>query len=248
MSTPTPAAEIAAAKRAIQQARRVSVLTGAGISAESGVPTFRSAGGLWRGFRPEQLATADGFFSDPKAVWEWYDWRRSLIAATKPNAAHLALTQLQDRLGKGLALITQNVDGLHERAMTRNVLRLHGSIWRIRCIDCQVESQDNRPTIPDLPPRCPHCGGLMRPAVVWFGENLPGAVWKQAEAAATQAEVFLVVGTSAVVYPAASLIPLASRSRAIVIEINIEETAASHDVQIALRGPAAEFLPHLIGP
>jgi NAD-dependent deacetylase len=232
------------AREWLRAATSVAALTGAGISAESGIPTFRGAGGLWRQFRPEELATPEAFTRDPRLVWEWYDWRRGLIAAAKPNAGHLALAELE-RTKPHFTLITQNVDGLDERAGCRNVLKLHGDIWVMRCTGCGRERRDETPSLAELPPRC-ECGCLLRPGVVWFGEALPGDLWREAEDAARSAGVFLVIGTSAVVYPAAGLIWLARSSGAKVIEINPEETPLTGQLDRALRGAAGELLPQLI--
>ncbi len=234
------------ARQWLAAARSVAVLTGAGISAESGVPTFRGPGGLWRQYRPEELATPEAFRRDPRLVWEWYDWRRQRIAQARPNAGHEALVRLEASKPR-FTLITQNVDGLHERAGNRRVVKLHGDIWMVRCLGCGRERRDERVPLPELPPRC-ECGGLLRPGVVWFGEPLPPDAWEQAEAAARQAEVFLVVGTSAVVYPAAGLIPLAQSAGARVIEVNPDETPFSSRLDCSLRGPAGELLPALIPP
>jgi len=220
------------------------VLTGAGVSAESGVPTFRGAGGLWRQRRAEDLATPAAFSRDPIFVWEWYDWRRSVLAEVKPNPGHYALAEIEAQT-PNFTLITQNVDGLHELAGSRNVLRLHGSIWALRCLDCQSERMDRRSPLPEIPPRC-ECGGMLRPGVVWFGEPLPQQIWRDAEAAARAAELFLVVGTSAVVYPAAGLAQIAKSSGARVVEINIAETALSPGIDSFLQGPSGELLPLLI--
>jgi NAD-dependent deacetylase len=233
-----------AARALIAASARLAVLTGAGISAESGIPTFRGAGGLWRNFKAEHLATPGAFATDPKLVWEWYDWRRAILAKAQPNAGHHALVSLARRV-QGFTLITQNVDGLHERAGSENVLRLHGSIWITRCFECGTEREDHRVPLPELPPKC-SCGGLLRPGVVWFGEGLPVDVWRNAEQAARNADVILVVGTSAVVYPAASLVPLAGHAGAKIIEINPDETPISASVTHSLRGPAGELLPRLI--
>ena len=217
------------------------MLTGAGVSAESGIPTFRGSGGLWKQFRAEDLATPEAFAHDPQLMWEWYDWRRGLIAAAKPNQGHIALAELERRT-PNFTLITQNVDDLHERAGSKNILHVHGSIWTVRCMECGREWLDLRSPLPSLPPRC-ECGGLLRPGVVWFGESLPQDVWRQAERAARKAEIFLVVGTSAVVYPAAGLIHYAQGAGAAVIEVNIEATGA---IDTFLAGPAGELLPQLI--
>jgi NAD-dependent deacetylase len=228
----------------LKQARSIAVLTGAGVSAESGVPTFRGPQGLWKERRPEDLATLAAFARDPKLVWEWYDWRRSVLAKVKPNAGHAALAELEKRVAN-FTLITQNVDGLHELAGSRNVLRLHGSMWTLRCMDCERERIDRRVPMPEIPPRC-ECGGMLRPGVVWFGEALPQAVWRDAEAAARASELFLVIGTSAVVYPAAGLAQIAKSSGARVVEINIAETALSDGIDSFLQGPSGELLPQLI--
>lgn len=228
----------------LNQARSVAVLTGAGVSAESGVPTFRGDNGLWKQYRPEELATPGAFARDPKLVWEWYDWRRSRIAQTKPNPGHYALAEIERRIPR-FTLITQNVDGLHELAGSRNVLRLHGSIWILRCTSCKFEQEDRRVLLPEIPPRC-NCGGLLRPGVVWFGEALPPKIWRDAETAARNAELFLVIGTSAVVYPAAGLAQIAKSSGARVVEINIAETELSQGIDEFLQGPSGELLPRLI--
>ena len=211
------------------------------MSAESGIPTFRGSGGLWKQFRAEDLATPEAFAHDPQLMWEWYDWRRGLIAAAKPNQGHIALAELERRT-PNFTLITQNVDDLHERAGSKNILHVHGSIWTVRCMECGREWLDLRSPLPSIPPRC-ECGGLLRPGVVWFGESLPQDVWRQAERAARKAEIFLVVGTSAVVYPAAGLIHYAQGAGAAVIEVNIEATGA---IDTFLAGPAGELLPQLI--
>ena len=226
-------------------ASRVTVLTGAGVSAASGVPTFRGAGGLWRQFRAEQLATPAAFARDPALVWEWYDWRRGLIAACQPNRAHEVLAAWSRRMA-GFTLVTQNVDGLHERAGTAQVTRLHGSIWALRCWqDCGHPGwTDTATPLDPLPPRCPACKGLARPGVVWFGETLDPADLQRADAA-TRCDVLLVIGTSAVVYPAAGLIGLARTRGAFVIEINPDATPAGRDVDLAIRRPAEQALDEL---
>ena len=225
------------------QVRSVAVLTGAGISAESGVPTFRGEGGLWRNYRAESLATPQAFRRDPALVWEWYEWRRGLIGACQPNAAHETLAQMEDAL-PDLALVTQNVDGLHRLAGSRNVLELHGNIWRLRCTrGCRPNWEDRRVPLPEIPPKCPDCGALARPDVVWFGESLPRRELEAAFEAAQRCQVMLVVGTSAVVQPAASL-PVAALDRgAYVIEVNPQPTPLSALVNEAIRAPAAQGLP-----
>ena len=228
----------------LEAASSVVVLTGAGISAESGVPTFRGQGGLWKKFRAEDLATPEAFARDPRLVWEWYDSRRAALALVEPNAGHRALAELEARKPR-FTLVTQNVDGLHDRAGSRNVLKLHGDIWTLRCLRCGSEGRDERTPLPELPPCC-ECGGMLRPGVVWFGEPLPAEVWERAQKATREAEVLLVVGTSATVYPAAGLVPLAMSAGARVIECNVEETPFSSGLDRSLRGRAGELLPQLI--
>ena len=226
---------------------RITVLTGAGVSAASGVPTFRGADGLWKNFRPETLATAEAFGRDPKLVWEWYAWRRSRIAACHPNPAHRVLADWSRRF-PNFRLITQNVDGLHERAGTENTIRLHGSIWEISCwqgcANAPRRWRDETLAFDELPPRCAHCSGLVRPAVVWFGETLDPAVVQQASQAA-ECDVFITIGTSAVVYPAAGFIDQARRQGAYSVEINPEATPASRTVDLAIREPAEKVLSAL---
>jgi NAD-dependent deacetylase len=228
----------------LKEARSVAVLTGAGVSAESGVPTFRGPGGLWKQYRPEDLATPGAFARDPKLIWEWYDWRRGRITETQPNPGHYALAEMEKRIPR-FTLITQNVDGLHEQAGSRNVLRLHGSIWIVRCTSCETEREDRRTPLPEIPPVC-ECGGMLRPGVVWFSEPLPPGVWREAEAAARSADLFLVIGTSAVVYPAAGLAQIAKSSGARIVEINVAETVLSKEIDEFLQGPSGELLPRLI--
>ncbi len=219
----------------------VVVLTGAGVSAESGVPTFRGPEGLWRTFRPEDLATPEAFARDPVLVWEWYDWRRQRIANCRPNPAHRVLAEMEAAL-PDFTLITQNVDGLHQAAGSRRVLELHGNIWRVRCTRCGRVGEDRRVPLPEIPPRCA-CGGLLRPDVVWFGEPLPPAVLEEAWEAAARCRWMLVVGTSALVQPAASLPVVAHRNGARLIEVNVSDTPLTPLADEVLRGPAGEVLP-----
>lgn len=235
---------IARAREWVRKSETIAVLTGAGISAESGVPTFRGHGGLWRSYRPEDLATPEAFARDPKIVWEWYNWRRELIAKAMPNAGHKALAELEARASK-FTLITQNVDGLHDFAGNKNILKLHGDIWQIRCTRCERSWRDRRVPLVELPPLCV-CGALARPDIVWFGEPLPAGVWQKAWNAVGSAQLFLVIGTSAIVYPAADLIPLALTQNIKVVEINPDETPFSGEVDCALNGRAGEILPRLL--
>jgi NAD-dependent deacetylase len=228
----------------LRVARRITVITGAGVSAASGVPTFRGPGGLWRSFRPEDLATPEAFAHDPTLVWEWYDWRRGLIAACSPNAAHDVLAEWSRR--PGFTLITQNVDGLHERLNPDHVIRFHGSIWRLRCWDAcgRDEWEDRSVPLAPLPARCPDCGGLARPAVVWFGETIDADVFRACEAA-VHCDLFLSIGTSSVVYPAAGLLHAARRRGAYTVEINPDATAAASAVDMAIAMPAEVALADL---
>lgn len=218
-------------------------LTGAGISAESGVPTFRGPDGLWKNFRAEDLATPEAFEADPVLVWEWYDWRRGLISRIKPNPAHYALAELEKRR-PGLIVITQNVDGLHALAGSRNVLEIHGSIWRVVCTECENSSENREVPIKKVP-RCP-CGGVLRPGVVWFGEALPEDILNKAFEASGKADFMLVVGTSGVVQPAASLAYMGKQAGAFMVEINTGPSALSSIMDETISGKAGEVLPVLL--
>ena len=228
----------------LQAAQSIAVLTGAGISAESGVPTFRGPDGLWHNFRPEQLARPEAFESDSRLVWEWYNWRRELIEPIEPNPAHYALVEIE-RQSPQFTLITQNVDGLHSKAGSQNVLEIHGNIWKVRCTCCGAVT-DNYDVPIEIPPTCHQCSGLLRPHVVWFGEMLPQTELSAAQIAATQCDFMLVIGTSAVVQPAASFAVIAKRAGAYVVEVNIERTPLSDIVDRTCIGKAAETLPKLI--
>lgn len=234
-----------ALQHALTAARRLVVLTGAGISAESGVPTFRDAQtGLWARFRPEELATPDAFRSNPRLVWEWYAWRRSLLASAQPNAGHHALVELERRFSE-FTLVTQNVDGLHHQAGSHTVIELHGNIARTRCFDenTLVDEWDDKG---DVPPRCPRCGGMLRPDVVWFQEALPAAALSAATRASEACDVFLSIGTSGLVYPAAGLPLRALAAGSVVVDINTDPTPLSASASYVLRGAAGTVLPALV--
>lgn len=228
----------------LRSARRVTVLTGAGVSAESGVPTFRGPGGLWRGADPAKLATPEAFREDPRRVWEWYDWRRSLIATARPNAAHEALALLDERI-EDLLLVTQNVDGLHQASGSRRLVELHGSIWRVRCVREGTIREDRRVPIDPLPPAC-SCGALCRPDVVWFGEELPEEALSEALRHCERSELMIVVGTSNIVHPAASLPLMARQAGAWIIEVNPEPTPLSVLADESLRQAAGTIVPRLV--
>ncbi len=229
---------------ALAAARRVAVLTGAGISAESGVPTFRGVDGLWRTYRAETLATPEAFAHDPALVWEWYDWRRGLIAPVRPNAGHTVLAGWEG-LFEGLDVVTQNVDGLHALAGSRNVVELHGNIWKLRCTREGTVEESRETPLPNLPPVCPKCGALVRPHVVWFGEALDADVLERAYHLSATCQVMLVVGTSSVVEPAASLPLAARRAGAAILEINLEPTPLTPHADLFFPGKAGEILPVL---
>lgn len=240
------APELQTLQERLQAAKRITVLTGAGISAASGVPTFRGDGGLWRNHRSQDLATPQAFERDPKLVWEFYQWRRNKVSHCRPNAAHEVLAEWS-RHPDGFQLITQNVDGLHELADTRNVVRFHGTLWELscwrRCPESPQSWEDRSDSLPPLP-QCPFCGGLARPAVVWFGEPIAPHVLQNA-AAALHCDVFITIGTSALVYPAAGLIEQAAREGAYTAEINPEATPASRFVDLPIAASAEKFLPLL---
>ena len=251
----------------LEKSRRVVVLTGAGVSAESGIPTFRDAQtGLWARYRAEDLATAEAFRRDPRTVWSWYAWRRSLVASVKPNRGHYAIAQLETRVPE-FTLVTQNVDGLHRVGGSKNVVEIHGNILRVRCFencvsytvgdsskearsvfewDEAVGAGAARDSLIPVVPRCPVCGDYLRPDVVWFGENLSEAAIEAAFGAAEKADLLLSVGTSSVVYPAAMLPEIAAQAGAKVVEINLDETPLSPLATISIRGPAGEVLPRIL--
>ncbi len=236
--------EVRRAAEILRAATRVVAFTGAGVSAESGVATFRGAGGLWEGHRIEEVASPHAFAADPVHVWRFYDQRRTNLARVRPNPAHEVLAAWQRRF-PSYTLVTQNVDGLHQGAGSRGVVELHGSLWRVRCTGCGREREDRTAPLPALPPRCAECGAFERPGVVWFGEALPAEAFLGAESAAEACEVLVVVGTSAVVYPAAGLVAVAAAAGAKVIEVNPEASALAHLADVTLRGPAWAMLPRV---
>ncbi len=233
------------AVRILRPAKKVAVLTGAGISAESGLATFRGGGGLWEGQRIEDVATPRAFARDPLLVWRFYNLRRANLATVNPHPGHRALVELENRLGADFTLVTQNVDGLHQAAGSHNVLEIHGALRRVRCVGCQRVSDRGVEVLPELP-HCEERGSLLRPDVVWFEEALPDDIWGRAVEAVQACDCFLVVGTSAVVYPAAGLIDVARMEGADVIEANLEPSAVSTRVNILLLGPAGTSLPELL--
>ena len=244
-----PTDHLPLAREALSRARSIAILTGAGISAESGIPTFRdSLTGLWEQFKPEELATPSAFLAHPQRVWEWYAWRRKNVMEARPNAGHDALAKLE-RLyiarDANFTLVTQNVDGLHQAAGSRNIIELHGNIRRVKCFE-HHHAVDSWPQTGQIPPRCPQCGSMLRPDVVWFGEMLPDDVLETAMQAARNSEVFLSIGTATLVEPAASLPFIARQSGAMVIEINRDDTPLTSVAQISLRGAAGDILPQIV--
>lgn len=231
----------------MRSAARVVVLTGAGASEESGIPTFRDPQtGLWKKYDPMVLATREAFERDPKLVWEWYEWRRAVRRNTKPNAGHYALVQMQE-LFSSFVVVTQNIDGLHCLAGSPDVIELHGNLQRNKCAreNVVIDRSIARPS-QDGMLACPNCGAWLRPDVVWFGEQLPRAALERAFALSRECDLFLSIGTSAVVEPAASLPRMAKRAGAFLIEINPNETAISKIADVAVRGKAGEALPELV--
>lgn len=238
----------------IQNAKRVTILTGAGVSAESGVATFRAykdetKESLWSQYDPQKMASIDGFLENPNLVWQWYQWRRSELKNKEPNDAHKAIAKWQHSKSLGLkqqnvTLITQNVDGLHQAGGSKDVIELHGNIWRNHCLQCRAEYRSDVDGV-ECVIECPECGGHIRPSVVWFGEALPEQAWRDAESASYSCDLFLSVGTSSQVYPAAGLAALAKSQGAKVIEINPEPTESS-EVDYCIVGKAGKILQRLI--
>ncbi len=227
----------------LTRAQNVVVFTGAGISQESGIPTFRGKDGLWEKYRAEELATPEAFARDPKIVWEWYDMRRQLINDSRPNPAHSVIAEMEEHFPK-LAVITQNIDGLHRKAKSQNIIELHGNIWRAKCLEEERIFDFTEVPLKHIPPRC-QCGSLIRPDVVWFGEAMPEDEVKRAFLLAENCDTMLVVGTSALVQPAASLPFTARENHASIIEINVAPTPVSSIADISLHGKAGDILPEL---
>jgi len=224
------------------QTKQIVVLTGAGISAESGIPTFRGEEGLWKQYRAEDLATPIAFIKDPKLVWEWYDWRRGIIASKKPNAGHKILGRWE-KIFPNFILITQNIDGLHQKAGSKNILELHGNIWKVRCTEERTITENHDIPLEEIPPHCPDCGALLRPHVVWFGESLSSSVLHKAFQVSSSCEIIFSIGTSAVVQPAASLPLAAAEANAKIVEINPDPTPLTSYADFSFRGKAGEILP-----
>lgn len=230
---------------ALNNANRVAILTGAGISAESGIKTFRDPDGLWAKLNPAELASIDGFMQNPETVWNWYNERRKVIQGTKPNAGHFALVELEEKYDS-FHIVTQNIDRLHQMAGSKNVIELHGNIIENHCFDCK-EPYLKEINLDDKElPKCPKCGGKIRPSVVWFGESLPFEALKQAEKVSLEADVFFSIGTSSEVYPAAALPYFAKNAGAIIVEVNPNETKLSSAADFVLRGTSATVLPELV--
>ena len=226
----------------LKEAQSIVFFTGAGISSESGIPTFRGKEGLWNKFRPEELASFEAFIRNPEIVWEWYNYRRKIIHEAKPNAAHLTIAEMQNQF-KDVTVVTQNVDNLHRRAGSKKIFELHGNIERNFCIDCKKFHNEELDFSTGVP-KC-ECGGLIRPDVVWFGEYLPEDQFLGGEKAAIKSDIFFVIGTSALVYPAAGLVYTAKASGATIVEVNIEETGISSSVDYSYFGKAGEILPRI---
>ncbi len=229
--------------RILKNAKKLFVLTGAGISAESGIPTFRGKDGLWKNYSATDLATPEAFNRNPELVWEWYRWRQDIISKAKPNPAHYALVDLENLFDEFL-LLTQNVDNLHQQAGLKNILELHGNIFRTRCLECgrigKIKDAE-----PKTLPHCP-CGGLLRPDVVWFGETIPLNVWEDSMRFLNSVDVAIICGTSGVVWPAAAIPEIAKNNGAKTIEINLEQTPISLVVDISILSPAGKILPEIV--
>lgn len=236
--------DIERAVERLAKSKNLLVITGAGISHESGIPTFRGNDGLWQNYRAEELATPEAFARDPETVWEWYDWRRGIIGRAEPNGGHLAIKELEE-LYEHFLLITQNVDGLHGRAGNTKMVEIHGNLWRVRCERDGMTSMLMDVPLPSIPPRC-KCGALLRPDVVWFGESLSPHAMGQADRAMEACDTLIVVGTSGAVYPVASFPSTVKNRGGFVIEINTEPTPISSIANVALYGKSGDILPELV--
>lgn len=232
------------AKSKFKQARRVVIFSGAGLSSESGIPTFRGADGLWKNFSAMDLATPEAFENDPELVWEWYQWRRDLVAKCEPNPAHFAISAYT-AARPSTAIVTQNVDGLLERAGVKDVVELHGNLWQVRCTQCNLRREFRGQAFPELP-HCPECKGLERPHIVWFGERLDTNVWGRAMSACNKADAILTVGTSGVVFPAAGLIDMARNAGAYVCGVNLEVPPQIGQMDDFFMGKAGDWVPQIL--
>jgi NAD-dependent deacetylase len=226
----------------LKDSRKIVFVTGAGISQESGIPTFRGKDGYWRKYDPMKLASIDAFYDDPKLVWEWYEDRRKNILSVKPNEGHFAISQMEEF--KDVVVLTQNIDGLHQRSGSTNVLELHGSIIRIKCTVCDFIDNITE-NFESLPPKC-KCGSMLRPDVVWFGEPLPQNIWQSAIKEASICDVMIIVGTSLVVSPANTLPVYAKQNGAILIEVNPEKTVMSNDMTLSIQATSVGVLPKML--
>lgn len=231
------------AKR-ISEAGVVVISTGAGMSAPSGVPTFRGEDGMWKNYRAEELATPSAFRDNPTRVWEWYNWRREIIGECEPNAGHHAIVEMEEKVDE-VEVVTQNVDGLHDRAGSSNIYEVHGNIWRVRCVGCERSEYNYDVPLEEIPLRC-ECGELLRPDVVWFGESLNEKVLREVYDIIGRCDLFINAGTSSLVMPASQFPVIASRSGAFVVEINLTETPMSNVVDLQLSGDVSEILPALV--
>lgn len=228
----------------LKKSKSLLFFTGAGISAESGISTFRGKDGLWNKLKPEELANFNAFLKNPDMVWEWYQYRRKIINETKPNAGHLAIAELEKFYN--VNVVTQNIDNLHRRAGSKNIEELHGNIERNFCVDCNTFYYQKELNIDNKVPKCEKCGGLIRPDVVWFGEMLRGNAYPNSEKLAKGCDICFVVGTTAIVYPAAYIPLIAKEYGAFVVEINIEPTEISNRVDYSIFGKAGEVLPQIV--
>ena len=236
--------ELLGAAQLLAQSGHPAAFTGAGVSAESGIPTYRDSEGLWQQYRVEDVATPEGFQRDPRKVWEFYNERRKQLWGIEPNAAHYALAELESVFPE-FVVMTQNVDRLHQKAGSRNVIELHGNLCEVRCVDCGATFDKTGEELAPLP-RCERCSGLLRPAVVWFHEPLPPGAWQAAKHVAESCDCLLVVGTSAQVYPAAALVDIAQAGGAKIIEINLEPSGITGRTDVSLLGKAGDILPQLV--